>query len=360
MGKKFIGWIAVCLACVMVFMAAPPGLATDQEEAAFANFCKRGSVSEIKRLLASGMDVDAKNEVGYTALMLAAWSNPDPAVVMLLLEYGADVNYEDEDGGTALFYSASDNSDSRVTKALLDAGANPNVFLIGQDGTTLLMSAAGNNPNPEVTRLLLANGANVQAKDVEGKTPLMYAASSNPVVDVTEVLLKGGSNANFRDSGGKNAADLAKAYNENKEVAKLLASYSGSQASGKTDFSEYEWMNYRKAVFEDYPKGQKVKISGEVYDVDGKYASVFTERVSGMGYLKNPVIVQVPKGRIKALEGDRMVALGTYNGTKEVVDLFGGQSVIPVILAEHYESTESNFTHSIEDNFIDAVMSVWD
>jgi hypothetical protein len=40
------------------------------------------------------VDIDIKDHEGYTALMKAAWQNPNPKVVMTLLEAGADPNVE--------------------------------------------------------------------------------------------------------------------------------------------------------------------------------------------------------------------------------------------------------------------------
>ena len=59
----------------------------------------------IKLLLASGADVNARNNLKSTALILAAQMG-DPATVKLLLEKGAEVEVRDEWGYTALLYAA--------------------------------------------------------------------------------------------------------------------------------------------------------------------------------------------------------------------------------------------------------------
>ena len=60
-------------------------------EMAFRNFAAVGDTESVRELLASGVDVDAQNGFGKTALMLAVETNSMETVVMLLAR-GADVN----------------------------------------------------------------------------------------------------------------------------------------------------------------------------------------------------------------------------------------------------------------------------
>jgi len=67
---------------------------------------KCGTVDEVKGLLSVGIDVNAKNERGETALLIAsfagtdAWTDAD--IFKILLSAGADVNAKDNEGATAL------------------------------------------------------------------------------------------------------------------------------------------------------------------------------------------------------------------------------------------------------------------
>ena len=60
-----------------------------------------GRLSDVKRLVASGVDVDAVNEYGDTALHVAAVSGA-LAVVRYLVASGAAVNARDVEGGTGV------------------------------------------------------------------------------------------------------------------------------------------------------------------------------------------------------------------------------------------------------------------
>jgi len=73
-----------------------------------------GHADTVRHLIEKGADVNARDDIGMTVLMHAAYSrNAD--VVRFLIEKGADVNAVDRGGMNALSY-ARDNED--VTKVL--------------------------------------------------------------------------------------------------------------------------------------------------------------------------------------------------------------------------------------------------
>jgi len=75
----------------------------------FIYCAQMGDVEAVEAYLASGMDVNVKNNLGRTPLMGAAaaasdspWYPKNAEIVKLLLKSGADVNAKDNDGNTAL------------------------------------------------------------------------------------------------------------------------------------------------------------------------------------------------------------------------------------------------------------------
>ncbi len=84
----------------------------------------RGDVTGVKIQLDKGVDVNAQDENGGTALMLAAY-NGRVEVVQRLLKQKADPNITEKGGGTALMM-ASSKGYAEVVKLLLESGSDVN------------------------------------------------------------------------------------------------------------------------------------------------------------------------------------------------------------------------------------------
>ncbi|XP_011052834.1 PREDICTED: caseinolytic peptidase B protein homolog [Acromyrmex echinatior] len=131
------------------------------KEKKFFRAVQYGNISELKRSIASGIDVNIRHPLGWTALQTAA-INQKEDIIKILLDNGADVNAGDNfvnvyrtamekglpsldvltkreeefsdrlnnratfQGFTALHYAVLANSETCV-KALLDGGANPTI-----------------------------------------------------------------------------------------------------------------------------------------------------------------------------------------------------------------------------------------
>ena len=70
----------------------------------------------ITTLVKAGLDVNAQDDLGETALMQAAGGNDNPQVVMTLLKAGADGKAKSNNGKTAFDY-AQDNEKLKGTNA---------------------------------------------------------------------------------------------------------------------------------------------------------------------------------------------------------------------------------------------------
>ena len=117
----------------------------------------------VKRMINAGADVNAKNRYGRTALMYAVWYShiPNEAIVKLLIDADADVNAKNNDEQTALMLAVLESKYISTVKLLLDAGANPN--LESRDGWTALKCAVFSTYSSKDTiPLLLKAGANTK------------------------------------------------------------------------------------------------------------------------------------------------------------------------------------------------------
>ena len=85
-------------------------------------FWQSVSKDTIEDCVASGFDVNARNEAGETTLMIAA-KYGTAETVGALLEAGANANARDVNGSTALMFAAMYGT-AEMVKLLLDAGAD--------------------------------------------------------------------------------------------------------------------------------------------------------------------------------------------------------------------------------------------
>ncbi len=83
---------------------------------------RKGNLVEVERLIASGTPVEARDAIGSTPLLDAAWTG-ETEIAEFLIQHGADVNaHHRESGATPLQYAVL-TGHTKITRLLLDAGA---------------------------------------------------------------------------------------------------------------------------------------------------------------------------------------------------------------------------------------------
>ena len=121
-----------------------------------------------------GVDVEAVDRYGETALMYAARDGHTDTVNALAGTYNANVEAATRYGQTALMRAAEHGHTDTVNA--LAGTYNANVDAFNQLGRTALMVAAVNGHTDTVNALVGTHNANVEAVDRWGKTALMLAA----------------------------------------------------------------------------------------------------------------------------------------------------------------------------------------
>jgi len=244
--------------CALLLASQAPHTPTEQLHAA----ARSGDVAEVTRLLDSGVNVDARDDLGSTPLLEAAWEGHGE-VVRVLLAHGANVNASRDDA-TALQYAVLTGR-AAIVAQLLKAGARTDVR--DRFGATVLHLAAGRGPLDVLTLLLeahadieavdqadhtpletaifqnqwklvpvlLAHGANAsRASPVDGRQPIHLACIRGLAAVIPELVAAGASPV-AKDRFGQTPLDLALAYKNGNVVAALLKLTSIKESQAAAD-----------------------------------------------------------------------------------------------------------------------------
>jgi ankyrin repeat protein len=158
---------------------------------------RTGDEAAVRALLEQGVDVNAAEPDGTTALIWAV-RHDRGEIVTVLLAAGADVRAANRYGVAPLAVAAA-NGSAALVRALLDAGADPDAA--NPEGETPLMLAARSGDLPSV-QALLARGAAVDAKEGwRGQDALMWASAEGHA-GIVRALVDAGAHVGARSKAG--------------------------------------------------------------------------------------------------------------------------------------------------------------
>jgi len=175
--------LAVVLAGGGWLQAAAPS-----ERSAVADAAMRRDIETVRALLRQGVDVNAAQGDGMTALHWAA-THGDATLADILLYAGANVKATSRLGRYTPLHVASQGGAAAVVTALLGRGADADAAT--STGATALMFAAQAGHVPTVTALLDAKAAVNAVETAHGQTALMFAATADRADVITLLLARG-------------------------------------------------------------------------------------------------------------------------------------------------------------------------
>jgi len=146
-------WPIVSTLFEVVPQAMPKGSSSSSSGKQLTDACEKGDLATVRKLLDKGVDVNWKDELGFTPLSWASGYG-HVQIVKLLLDRGAQINMQDNNGWTALM-DASDYGRVDCARLLLERGAD--MFIQNQDGQTAKYYAkewAKGNGIDDIVRLL--------------------------------------------------------------------------------------------------------------------------------------------------------------------------------------------------------------
>ncbi len=168
----------------------------------FFRAVRTDDASAVASLLQRGFDPNAHDESGQSAIGVAVREKSDRVVDVLLKQPQLDINSRNSVGETALMLVALQGR-LELAQRLIQQGARVN-----QEGWNPLHYAA-TGPEPRLVALLLQRGAPIEARSPNGTTALMMAAGYGSEESVT-LLLAQHADATTRNQRGLNAADFAR------------------------------------------------------------------------------------------------------------------------------------------------------
>lgn len=251
---------------------------------------------------------------GSTLLQLFAGGNmPSTAEVLLELDRGAHVNARDEEGKTALMLAVTRSQRTKVisydpntqskrvrvyptpkpdyqtVEELLIAGAHVNAA--DNDGVTPLMYAISNHSSDnEIIELLLKNDASIRQQDNSGSTAIMYAyRTQNFNAHVASLLLKAGSEINMTDRKGASIFIDNLSRGLTPEGLRLIIEagfdFSLRGSSGQTLLHQVVGLNDESALYEVFAAAG---VDIDEPDTDGNTVLMKT----AMGHSHRPAIIK--------------------------------------------------------------------
>ena len=201
--------------------------------------CFYGHIPIINTLLSAGADPDIKEaRRGKTPLMITLdtiyylsqnidGTNAQIEIAKILLEAGVDLNAKDNCGDSALVYAITKTKKGIISSILIEAGADVN-SQNDDDLTALMISCGGWAIPKKCVEILLKAGANTELKDNQGNTALTYAIREPKYLEKktlqlekVKLLAEAGADLNTQDNNGNTALNIAKEVG-NTEIVKLL------------------------------------------------------------------------------------------------------------------------------------------
>lgn len=188
-----------------------PGLQTgldcakyDRDIALFLNkYIMNNDVMAVKCAIGQGADIESKDFLDRTPLMLASYFG-NIEIVKLLLEQGVELNARNKDNNTALILAGYfGNTD--IVELLLDKGARTDFR--NKNGNTALIEAAQSDKIDIVEKLIL-KGADMNMTNNQGNTALIEASIKGNT-QIVKLLIQNGADKKIQNYEKQTACDVS-------------------------------------------------------------------------------------------------------------------------------------------------------
>ena len=165
--------------------------------------------------------------------LIEAAKTGDSSTALERISSGVELDARDSTGTTALHWAVHHNS-GEIVDALLDADADPT---IGNRYGSTPMAEAASSGDVDVIRALLAAGADVESPNAEGQTALMIVARTEDT-EAAEALLAAGADVNAREGWKGQTAIMWAAARGRPGMVRLLAAH-GADVDARSTVNDW-------------------------------------------------------------------------------------------------------------------------
>ena len=160
---------------------------------------QQGNIDGITLLLKAGADSNIADVDGNTCLQCFIFHKCSTEVLQTIIDHGVDVDATNKNGVTALMM-ASEKANVEFVNVLLNAGADPCIAIANGDKCLHISVIQG--CSIDVLQTLIDHGVDVNATNKNSVTALMIASEEGNV-EFINVLLKAGADASIGDVNGR-------------------------------------------------------------------------------------------------------------------------------------------------------------
>jgi ankyrin repeat protein len=209
----------------------PPSAAEAAQYTGLHAAVRRGDVAEIRKLIAAGANIEARDRHGRTPLHVATFARQRDGI-RLLANAGADLGAMENDRYDAVTIAAVAD-DEETLRVLLSLGASARLTTSRYDGTALI--AAAHLGHVGVVKQLIAAGA-----PLDHVNNLHWTAVIESIVlgdggrrhqQTLQALIDGGASLRLTDRQGRPPLALAQSRGYT-EMVRILERAGGSPARG--------------------------------------------------------------------------------------------------------------------------------
>ena len=264
----------------------------------------------IRNMISAGVNVNAKDEDGNTALINIVSGNGDRnqlKKMRAIISGRADVNVQNKEGLTALMLIASSGEES-IVRALISA--RPNLDVTDKDGNTALIYAVKNN-NVGGAKAIIRGRPNLNKQNNEGNNALMIA-SENGLEEIVRNLISSRVNLDMQNNKGDTAL-LLSVYNKKNNVVKILI-----DAGADITIKNKENKDILSVIRRGYDYLSIIEIICPITSKEANFIDYAKDDINGVKSLINDKSLNIDA---QNKFGDTALIKASFNGQSDIVSI---------------------------------------